>query len=516
MAGVAAGISLVSDRNVKTGIAVRINATSDSDIGAASAERAGQPSARRPNRWRRSGERLANRCQPVLQSAQQTVERFECLIGRQGLRERVGESGAQLHAAAAGRSRFHYRWKSRHSVALNRLERRSNAKIVDDALERLNLRCQLAGCGAIAAVFHLHRLLDRAKVIDLGLRAPPGAKAGQDRQRERANGTNQNRELTNGQTANRASPAICRHHPAMPFASRRPKATPRARDGVQPRTKEIWTGGCAVGEMNGNSLGRRQRIREVERRGAGLREGDGALHGVKRGDQAGALLVRGLELLVEPAGHRALGVERRLRAVTLRLGCRHELGMRALRGGLLGFGTALGALRFVDRRADDLRLLAGRVYLNGQAVGARLQVGDLEVPVRARALGGGLGVGRGRSDKRIDQRRQWRRRFRPRLDQVLDRCFARAVEPCQCVPNARDRSAPVGMPAIPLVREPRGDGGGRYGPCFADHQRCGRRGRQYLGVRCCAHAGPSQLPVLSVAHIISSSCRHSAALATLE
>ena len=85
------------------------------------------------------------------------------------------------------------------------------------------------------------------------------------------------------------------------------------------------------------------------------------MHGVERGDQAGILLLRGLELLAEPAGHRALGVERRLRAVPLRLGCRHELGMRALRSVARGLGTAPGALRFVALRADDLHLRARRV-----------------------------------------------------------------------------------------------------------------------------------------------------------
>ena len=51
--------------------------------------------------------------------------------------------------------------------------------------ERLDLCGELAGRGAVAAVFHLQQRVGRAQLVDLGPRAPFGAEADQNRQRER-------------------------------------------------------------------------------------------------------------------------------------------------------------------------------------------------------------------------------------------------------------------------------------------------------------------------------------------
>ena len=61
------------------------------------------------------------------------------------------------------------RWIAR---ACGRIERRTLAEILDDVLERLNLRRQFAGRRAVVAVLGFQRGRRRAEPIDFRVRAP--------------------------------------------------------------------------------------------------------------------------------------------------------------------------------------------------------------------------------------------------------------------------------------------------------------------------------------------------------
>ena len=73
-----------------------------------------------------------------------------------------------------------------HRARLRRIERGARAEVVDDAFERLNLRGQLAGRRAVAAVLDLEQRVGGAELLDLGAGAPLGAKADQNRQHQHA------------------------------------------------------------------------------------------------------------------------------------------------------------------------------------------------------------------------------------------------------------------------------------------------------------------------------------------
>ncbi len=87
-------------------------------------------------------------------------------------------------AAAAGCPRFHDRRQLGHRARLGRIERRTGAQIVDDALERLNLRRQFAGGGAIAAVLDLQHRVGVAELVEFLPRTPFRAESHQNRQRQ--------------------------------------------------------------------------------------------------------------------------------------------------------------------------------------------------------------------------------------------------------------------------------------------------------------------------------------------
>jgi len=65
-------------------------------------------------------------------------------------------------------------------VSGRRIERRARPKIVDDALERLDLRGQFAGGGAVTPVLDLQQRVRVPQPIDLGRCTPAGPEADKD------------------------------------------------------------------------------------------------------------------------------------------------------------------------------------------------------------------------------------------------------------------------------------------------------------------------------------------------
>ena len=141
---------------------------------AAAAERAGQPAVRRPDRRRRGRERLApldvapHVAQTALETLQQIAQHAERVFRRgerrrRDLRDRR-RCGSQVPPAARA-------FTTAGSFCIARAcagsSVRARAEVVDDALERLNLRRQLAGRRAVAAVLDLERRVGDLQLVDL-------------------------------------------------------------------------------------------------------------------------------------------------------------------------------------------------------------------------------------------------------------------------------------------------------------------------------------------------------------
>ena len=83
-------------------------------------------------------------------------------------------------------------------------------------LERLNLGRELAGRLAVVAVFHSQRRRGRAKLADLGLRAPLGAQTDEHGQRQHAGDPQNRRPEPNRQPAHDTGRAVSDHHGVTP------------------------------------------------------------------------------------------------------------------------------------------------------------------------------------------------------------------------------------------------------------------------------------------------------------
>ncbi len=158
----------------------------------AAAEGARQPPEGRPDRGRRRRERFLSFDvatdveQPALESLQERAEHAEGVFRRD---ERGGQhardGGLRLADAARG-TRLCDRRQPLDGSGLGGIERGALAEVLDDVLEGLNLRGQLAGRRPIVAVLGFKRVLGGAEPIDLRKCAPPRAQADQHGHREHA------------------------------------------------------------------------------------------------------------------------------------------------------------------------------------------------------------------------------------------------------------------------------------------------------------------------------------------
>src|SRR5206468_3352807 len=113
---------------------------------------------------------------------------------------------------AAGRPRSHHRRELLHGARLRGIEHRSRAEVVDDVFERLNLTGQLASRDAVAAVLNQQHGIGGSQLLDLGARAPLGAKAHQHRDGQ--NGCHRQGEppTVDRQLTDNAARAVCDHY----------------------------------------------------------------------------------------------------------------------------------------------------------------------------------------------------------------------------------------------------------------------------------------------------------------
>ena len=99
-----------------------------------------------------------------------------------------------------------------------RIERGARAEVVDDAFERLNLRCQLTGGGAEVCVFDLEHRIRRPKLIDFCRRAPARAEADQNGDHHHAANGRDRRPQIYRQAAKHAARTVSHKYAITPRA----------------------------------------------------------------------------------------------------------------------------------------------------------------------------------------------------------------------------------------------------------------------------------------------------------
>src|SRR5580765_6722000 len=189
---------------------------------ATAAERTSQPAVRRPDRRGRRGELFAafdvapHEAEAAFKPVEQIAEHAKCVFRRveRGLRDirKRAVCGARVCVGAAGRPRPHDRRELLHGARLRGIEHRPRAEVVDDVFERLNLTSQLAGRDAVAAVLNQQHGIGGEQFLDLGVRAPLGAKAHQHGNGQ--NGCHRQGEpsTVDRQLADNAARAVCDYH----------------------------------------------------------------------------------------------------------------------------------------------------------------------------------------------------------------------------------------------------------------------------------------------------------------
>jgi hypothetical protein len=99
------------------------------------------------------------------------------------------------------------------------IDLRSIVKLRDRCLKRFDLSRQRPGGRAIAAVLHVEHVGRRAEPRDVCRRAPPQAQAHQDGQRERRQGSEEDRPGVHGKPPVHASLAIRDHNRVTAWGS---------------------------------------------------------------------------------------------------------------------------------------------------------------------------------------------------------------------------------------------------------------------------------------------------------
>ena len=106
----------------------------------------------------------ADERQAILDPDQQVAQHTK---GRVGRPDGAARASVRPIRPAAHRSRFHDRRESLHGAARGWIDGRSGADIVDGALERGDLRGQLAGGIPVAVVFHSKRDRRRRQILQI-------------------------------------------------------------------------------------------------------------------------------------------------------------------------------------------------------------------------------------------------------------------------------------------------------------------------------------------------------------